>query len=120
MPPPPPSAPDGPCSGPDTKAGKLAVPTSTKWGLLVYPTLPHLWDQWYATYVPRLAAPSAADIMANPLGESKVAQKELKGEDMLKEGIEGLPEKDYFVAIIGTVEVVKGGSYLFCSPKVDG
>jgi len=54
-------------SGPDTDGGKKAVP-SKGWIAKWEPTLPSLWDKWYATYVPRLDDVADDDMMANPLG----------------------------------------------------
>jgi hypothetical protein len=63
---------------------------SSGWILRVQPSLPDLWDKWYATYAPRLDDVADDDIMANPLGEAKLAKKELKGEDILK-AVRALP-----------------------------
>jgi len=105
-------------SGPDTKGGKAAL-ASAGWILRVQPSLPDLWDKWYATYAPRLDAVADDDIMANPLGEARLSGKELK-DDILKPDIPDLPDKNYFVTVIGEITVTKNGAYEFCSPNKDG
>ena len=54
------------------------------WILRVEPSLPALWDEWYATYVPRLAPVHDDDLMANPLGETRISSPALKGEEFVK------------------------------------
>jgi hypothetical protein len=108
-------------SGADTAGKKVPVPSSGGgWILKVEPSLPALWDPWYATYVPRLAPVADDDLMANPLGETRVTSPALKGEEFVKPGIADLPAKDYFVTLIGEFAVRKGGAYEFCAPGKDG
>ena len=40
--------------------------------------------------------------------------------DRRPQDIPDLPDKDYFVTVIGDISVAQGGAYEFCSPNKDG